>query len=264
MKSRRSKLVLLSTFVLAVVFGCNHGKLDRKEYFPGTKIIKSEGYYINNHPMGVMTYYSKAGLREHTLEFDSAGLMNGKSIFYYENGITSEIANYVKGSETGKWVTFRKDGTKQVVGFSLDGKTVGDKYFFDSLGHLIGYNFFDLNNQVRAAYKYDTSGNVIEKGFLDFLVIDSVQVLQGKNEVDTFYTIIVVSHKPKTLMKRIRIENIGHRGQVLHSEDIDPQYPFNFYSNLIGKDVDTVKLIAERYDSVMANSKYFFIVRPTK
>jgi hypothetical protein len=264
MRSRRTILIILSTLVLVTLLGCNGGKIYKKEYFPGTKNIKSEGYYLNGHPIGVMTYYSKAGLQEQTVEFDSSGLLNGQSIFYYGNGIPSEISNYDKGSETGKWVTFRMDGTKQVVGFSLEGKTVGDKYFFDSLGHLIAYNFFDLNNQVRAAYKYDTLGNVIENGFQDCLIVDSVQILEGKNKVDTFYTTLVISHKPKTAIKKIRIENIGHHGQVLHSADIDPQYPFNFYSNLIGEDVDSVKLIAERYDSVMAKSKYLIIVQPTK
>jgi hypothetical protein len=42
-----------------ICLGCLNQKKYKKEYYPGTNRLKSEGYYLNNKPIDTIKRYSK-------------------------------------------------------------------------------------------------------------------------------------------------------------------------------------------------------------
>jgi len=63
---------------------------------------------------------------------------------------------------------------------------------------------------------------------------------------------------------KIRIDNVGSNGRVIYSNNIDVDRQLIYYNNVINKEVDTIKEIGVRYDSLLNRSKSFTIKRLTK
>ena len=50
-----------------------------------------------------------------------AGVLEGETIVYYNNGIISETGNYLNGKENGVWKYFYTDGMIKQKGFFKEG-----------------------------------------------------------------------------------------------------------------------------------------------
>lgn len=236
-------------------FNCTNARRFKQEYYPGTNILKSEGYYIKNIPIDTIKSYSKQGWLESIDVYDSNGMLNGECKTFYPNGVPSEIFDYKHGRENGRGIFLREDGTKDVVGLFYHGKPMGDVYYYDTLNALKSYNFLGFNKELLLACKYDGYGaKTEEKG--DFYFIDSLTIGKGKNGVDTIKTLLLISHQPKTSMK-IRIDNVSSDGRIIQTTEINSDVPLAYYKNVVPPEVDTIKEIGVRYDSVLGKSKKF-------
>ena len=236
-------------------FNCTNARRFKKEYYPGTNVLKSEGYYIKNIPIDTVKRYSKQGWLESIDIYDSSGGLNGECRSFYENGVPSEIVNYRHGRGNGRYISFRVDGTKKLVGLLYHDKPMGDVYYYDTLNILQSYNFLGFNKELLLTCKYDPSGaKTEEKG--DFYFMDSLTIGKGKNGIDTLKTLLLISHQPKTSMK-MRVDNVGSDGHVIRTSEIDADVPIAYYKNVVSPEVDTIKEIGVRYDSVSGRSKKF-------
>ena len=251
------RLCWLFVAVLAS-FNCKNARRFKQEYYPGTKVLKSEGYYIKNIPIDTIKRYSKEGWLESTDVYDSNGTLNGECRTFYPNGVPSQIFDYRHGRENGRGIFLREDGTRDVVGLFYHGKPMGDVYYYDTLNALKSYNFLGFNKELLMACKYDPDGaRRVEKD--DFYFIDSVTMGKGKNGVDTIKTLLLISHEPKTSMKKIRVDNVGGDGRIIQTKEIDADVPLAYYKNVASPEVDTIKEIGVRYDSVSGKSKKYIL-----
>jgi antitoxin component YwqK of YwqJK toxin-antitoxin module len=262
MESIKSKFLIISGTLIIIFTNCSDHKVFKKEYYPGTRIVKSEGNYLNNHPIDIIKSYFKSGTLASIDVYDSNGILNGECFSFYENGLPSEIAHYRNGIENGRYVSCRTNGSKKLVGFLFNGKPVGDAYFYDSLNNLVFYNFLNFHNEAVMAREYDSSGKLLEKKG-NFYLIDSLNIRKGPNGVDTFDIWLLLSHQPGTTMA-VRIENVGKDGRILHSANIGAENQFAHYKNIIGNNVDSIKEIGVVYDTTMKKLETFTNVLVTK
>jgi|GEM_PF-2848802 len=252
-----SQSLTLCWLLLAALpsFNCTDGRRFKQEYYPGTNILRSEGYYIKNIPIDTIKSYSKQGWLESIDVYDSNGILNGKCWSFYPNGVPSQIVDYKHGVGNGRYISFREDGTKKLVGLLYHDKPMGDVYYYDTLNTLQKYNFLGFNKELLLACNYDRDGAKTEEKS-DFYFMDSLTIGKGNNGVDTIKTLLLISHQPKTSMK-IRIDNVGGDGHVIRTTEIDPNVPLAYYKNVVSPEVDTIKEIGVRYDSASGRSKKF-------
>ena len=236
-------------------FNCRKVRRFKQEYYPGTNVLKSEGYYIKGIPVDTIKSYSKQGWLESVDVYDFNGMLNGKSRSFYPNGVPSEIVEYRHGRGNGRCISFREDGTKKLVGLLYHDKPMGDVYYFDTLNILQSYNFLGFNKELLMTCKYDADGaKTEEKG--DFYFMDSLTMGKGKNGIDTLKTLLLISHQPKTSMT-MRVDNVGSDGHIIRTMEIDAGLPLAYYKNVVSPEVDTIKEIGVRYDSLSGRSKKF-------
>jgi hypothetical protein len=256
-----SRVLLVCLFLASILFSnCKSKKTYKTFYFDDNKTLKAEGYYIDGKTVDTFKSFSKNGKIDYIKVYDANGILQGESRFYNQDGSLAQKVNYKEGEKDSVFTSFWSNGKAKIKGFFYKDKPMGDALSFDSLGRLRRYSFSDFNNQALMVCQYDTSGEVSGNDDHDYYFIDSTTTSNGTGGVDTVKTLILISHQPKTLVK-LRVDNIGQGGRIVKTSDIDINWQIVSFNNLVTKDVDTIKLVGVRYDSVLQRNKTFIIVR---
>jgi len=50
---------------------------------------------------------------------------------------------------------------------------------------------------------------------------------------------LLISHEPKTSLKKIRVDNVGSDGRIIETIEIDANVPVAYYKNVVFPEVDT-------------------------
>jgi MORN repeat variant len=245
--------------VILFVYGCKNNKTYKADFFPETKKIKSEGYYINGKPVDTFKTYFENGKIDFSEVYNEKGLLHGEARFYYSNGTVDQVFNYAEGKREGAFTSYWPNGGVKIKGFFFNDKPTGDATYFDKFGRLKQYNFSDFSNNGFMVCQYDSSGKVSGNDDHDFYFLDSIYTVKGEN-LDTVKTLILISHQPKTFLQ-LKIDNIGRSGQIVKTQNVETKEQLVYFNNLVTKDVDTIKLTGIRYDSAADKKRTFIIVR---
>lgn len=99
------------------------------------------------------------------------GLYNGPVKVYYADGNLKEKGNFLNGLQNGENTRFHQNGLIAFTRkFDENGMGVGKWSQYDSLGRIIGYINMKNNfeNGPSEILKYSSSGNIIERTFLNY------------------------------------------------------------------------------------------------
>lgn len=117
-----------------------------KSYFING-ILEKEGYYRNNHPDSIWTYYYESG----QIKMKGA-VRNGSNYglweYYYENGNINMVGPIIDSKREGEWNFHFENGVLKTKGKFSDGKKEGIWNYFNEEGELKAQAFFkcDVGN----------------------------------------------------------------------------------------------------------------------
>lgn len=95
-------------------------------YQSGT--VKTVGMQWQGKPVGDWTFYSKNGVIDKYYQYDSTGLLHGKTITYDSAGCEKRILFYENGIKDGPMKSFHPNGKVKKVAYYKDGEKEGKSY----------------------------------------------------------------------------------------------------------------------------------------
>jgi uncharacterized protein len=131
--------------LISYKFGVKDGNY--AEYFKNSDQIKLQGIFTNGSKHGLWSSWFKNGLKKSEGRFEY-GLQNGKASYWYDYLIGDKpvfkmFGEYLFGKKNGLWISFYRNGNRQVAQtFSFD-RLHGEVYYFYEVGRLKGKaNFY--------------------------------------------------------------------------------------------------------------------------
>lgn len=142
--------------------GIINGDSITKDYYISGE-LQFVGHIVSENPdvlSGQGTWYYRNGQIETQYKVNSKGLIQGKVLSYYENGIKKSISNYSNGKLNGKYTTYFPNGNIQYDYQYKDDLTNGlCKEYFENGRLKISSNMID-GKQNGKGYEYYESGKL--------------------------------------------------------------------------------------------------------
>lgn len=151
--------------------GCRQGYWKEFKDIDGSKVLLSEGSYVNGRKSGVWIAYYKSGKIKSSIEFKD-GKASGPYVTYFENGNISEKGSWGNNRQQGDLISYYNSGiVKQKSTFNADGKMDGEYLRYTEAGSVKGEGVYS-NGKVKGIYKwYYDSGEILELNYADSLKI---------------------------------------------------------------------------------------------
>ena len=124
---------------------------DWKEFYE-TGELRAAGKYIDSKPSGKWKYYFESGKVEITGEYTRKGQKDGEWIWYYPNGNTLAIENYVIGALDGEAFTLTIEGDTIEHGMFIEGLEDGKWIYINDSVLVEGYYNFGKKSGVWKTY----------------------------------------------------------------------------------------------------------------
>lgn len=137
-------------FIVIFLVKCHDKKIVKRQI--GNEIVVSN-FGDDTLFNGETIFYSLDGKLKAKI-FYKKGIKNGPSINYYSNGRINDSVFFENGKEKGKYFFYDSSGMLNSVGNYFNGKMIGGREFYSN-GHLIGYDFVDLDEKPLFSIFYD-------------------------------------------------------------------------------------------------------------
>jgi len=185
-------------------------KLEFVDYYRnGEKRVVGE--YYKGEAVGVWKYYNEHGILTAEKKYNDDGNLEGKSKWYFDNGVLETVKSFkdgvadgyfvdyyrsgkiykhgwlVDGDLAGLWEYFYRDGSLRKDEYYLEGEVHGDVRFFDEKGNLdeVRNYFYGTFSRVRT---YDSTGVIVSECVLvDGDASCDYKDPQGKIQTSTNY-----------------------------------------------------------------------------
>ena len=126
------------------------GKLNGKSYswYPsGPKHTESD--FINDTMVGIFRIWYLNGQLNSITTRDSAGVVNGESIIYYENGNLKQVGKFKNGSFHDAWTEYFENGRKENIKVYDNDIKTGMWVYFNEVGDTIRIEQYEKDSLIR-------------------------------------------------------------------------------------------------------------------
>jgi antitoxin component YwqK of YwqJK toxin-antitoxin module len=130
-------------------------------YSDGT--LKAEGEYKNNKKIGKWLYYYSDDELQHIAYYSMQGKAENRWIWFFENGDTLAILNYLDGVLEGDYLQFDEKGNKVVQGLYSDDMKQGNWKYIVGTQITIG-SYLDDNREGEWITRDTVTNKVVFKG----------------------------------------------------------------------------------------------------
>lgn len=250
---KKSTLFLIAALFLCGCFEKNK-RIQKNKYYPSGK-LKSYGYYMHDSiPVDTLfTLYEDGKILSKQL-YDSIGKAV-KSIYYFENGVASQVINFKQGLANDFIYDFYNNGFVNKKSFYVNDVQVGDAYYYKLNGVIDTYGFYEWNGRNINLIKYDSITGKSIKDMRQTIYLDSVRIDTDTfdKEHKYFCNIILVVSNPPNCRSTVRIDFLSENGNLISSDSITGQ-PYYSAKKLLPKNLFAIKFSGSQYDSLTQES----------
>lgn len=134
-----------------------HGYI--KQYYRGTDIVKSEGFWDNNKRINQHIWYYKTGIVFAITNHNREGLKDGPDVMYYSDGSIRRYRTYICGKLNQVEYEYYKGGggVKSSIRHRL-GKLHGSSICYNRAGRVTSHERYFNDEKQGTQYYYNTAG----------------------------------------------------------------------------------------------------------
>ena len=224
--------IAISATLLVLIFSCEKGTTEKKEYFDNGSIKSLVNYKDSTRHGSSIEYYRNGKIKK--TNYWVNGKLNGEEKDYDSLGNIVEVVNFKEGKLNGKYLAYYKSGSLAMDGNFNDGILHGTKrQYFDGVKKLeaeIHYvNFQGIEKEMGSVW-YDTSGNVIRE-FRRVVLNSKIDTIEMNDSLELDLEL----RKPRFDSTFFVIGNYDKKFYLLDSSNIDTLKAVNHRYKLINK-----------------------------
>jgi len=111
------------------LYDISGGKIGSWKFFTSNGVLREEGDYENDSPIGIHKSYHDSGVLENIYEYDTENNITYIQ-YFYKNGQLKSQGWYKYGYRHGKWEYYYIDGTLEATNFFHDDDLHGMQYYY--------------------------------------------------------------------------------------------------------------------------------------